>query len=188
MQQFTVSPDTTKAELYLYGERLLQEVCQVNSICLPTVRLQELRRYRVKGCYIRTRQRICIDLKACSSPVRIPGYRWSYPGWKSDLTPLGVMAHELGHHFWNMRRISRTDWADHRDIDGPVSSYEPTSEEAFAETFKLFCTNPDLLRLGRPSRYQFLRKHADPVVTMTWNDVLANAHPRILEIANRWTS
>ena len=55
-----------------------------------------------------------------------------------------------------------------------------------AEAARLFITNPDLLKRGRPMRYEIFREHYTPVVGHRWKTVLKNAHPKIITAAERW--
>ncbi len=74
---------------------------------------------------------------------------------QEDLSPTGVLAHELGHHFqWAMEEIGRLDpevpaifanW-NRLKLDRFWCEYGKTSQtECFAEAFRLNLTNPELL-------------------------------------------
>lgn len=141
---------------------------------------------------------IMVDLDLCVMPARRPGYAWSYPGYRADITPLGVHAHELGHYVLHHLKstISRAEWDAHRaawasvvHAEQPCTGYEPNEDEAFCEAFKIFVTNPDLLALGRPQRHRFLLGMGlEPLHSMCWREVLQHAHPAWIAAADRWVS
>lgn len=60
--------------------------------------------------------------------------------------------------------------------DERVSNYEPNACERFAESMKLFLSNPDLLKKSCPKRYEFLIKTIGliPVVKDSWEQVFKN--------------
>lgn len=65
----------------------------------------------------------------------------------------------------------------------PISGYCPNVQEWFAEMFRLFLTNPDLLRLLRPYVYRVLSADFRSVVKEPWDVVLASAPSRTVEAA-----
>jgi hypothetical protein len=69
----------------------------------------------------------------------------------------------------------------------PVTSYEPTAEEAFAETMRIFIMNPALLSAARPCRYAFLTTYFKPLHNLEWWEVLKNAPDFILQSAKKFT-
>lgn len=121
-----------------------------------------------------------------SRPVtKTPGFSWTFPGWKADLTALGVVAHEVGHYVHDQfRAIDTRHWRS----EAPVTSYEPNHYESFAEAVKLFMTNPDLLRVGRPLRYATLTSILEPPHLVPWRDVLTlrGAHEKFISAAGNW--
>lgn len=176
-------------------DTMLDAACAVADIFtslnrLPVVRVQD----RVSchyGFYRYGRDFVVVNMKRCRMPARVPGYSWSYPGYKADLTPYGVIAHELGHHVWYhiMRedRIKQASWKYTSKSGAPVSSYEPNPEEAFAESIKLWITNPALLRDGRPERFNYLQSLGLVTVHgLSWRSALCNAHPRLITAAEQW--
>jgi hypothetical protein len=109
----------------------------------------------------RGRRRMIVSVvpSLCAKPAPGVALAWSFPTYKTDRTPVGVVAHEIGHHVDFMLGVmehgGRADWrAMSRDR---VSSYEPCPEEAFAETMRLFILNPHLLEAVAPTRYAYLR-------------------------------
>lgn len=135
-----------------------------------------------------------VNLNKSATPVKNPGFRWSYTGFKADLTAPGVLAHEVAHHVkWRLEKKSKETKTSLLQalscvamIEAPVSSYEPDLEELWAEAGRLFILNPDLLLQGRPKRYAVLHAVLDPVHDLPWREVLKNAHPRIIAAAENW--
>lgn len=100
---------------------------------------------------------VSVTTQACARPAVGVARSWSFPSYKTDRTPVGVVAHEVGHHVDAMLHdVSyRPEWralAKER-----ITSYEPNMAEAFAESLRVFILNPGLLRMIAPGRYEFLR-------------------------------
>lgn len=121
---------------------------------------------------------ICVMVDKCTLPGR--GYSW--PAHVSDRTPYGVIAHELGHHAdWYMGQPAG---GIRKEVKEPMlSSYGSGDHEWFAEMFRLFFTNPPLLKILRPKTYEALL-YTFPVLTTRntrWEAVLeaTNAPARI---------
>ena len=151
------------------------------------------------GVYARSgaRARIIVDVSRCRTPSRVPGFSWSWPGYKADLSVAGVLAHELGHHVWAEIHRACEDaeaWVGHLEswrqihLHGvPVSSYEHDVEETFTESFKLFLLDPDLLRAGRPDRWELmLQSGLTPMHEAPWREVLKYAGEQRVAAAERW--
>jgi hypothetical protein len=66
-----------------------------------------------------------------------------------------------------------------------VSSYCPNDAEWFAEIFRVFVTNPDLLCRLRPKTYVELAKLFTPVFNDSWHDRLAGGPARTVAMAGR---
>jgi hypothetical protein len=136
---------------------------------------------------------IAVSVKKCRVATRVPGWSWTYPGYKADLTPYGVICHEFGHHVDHVlggaRGISkRKAWNEVINNEEEISGYEPNCMEAFAEAFRLFLTNPGLLKEGRPERWEYFTEtlKLTPPHSSSWKTVLKHAHPRIISAAERW--
>lgn len=69
--------------------------------------------------------------------------------------------------------------------DQPLTSYCPNDAEWFAEMFRLFVTNPDLLRLIRPATFDLIASDFRPSVTAAWDTVLESAPARTVVAAKR---
>jgi hypothetical protein len=138
-----------------------------------------------------------VNVKKTRVPVKVPGFQWSFTGYKSDLTLPGVLAHETGHHV-HFELEKRLNVGMRGKLMGclgylaaneaPVSGYEPNTHELFAEAMRLFILNPKLLEEGRPERHRFLTGHLNlkPSHQEPWRSVLQHAHPKIISAAEGW--
>ena len=115
---------------------------------------------------------------------------WSYPGYVIDRTPHGVLAHELGHHvdctLSTKKGSYGGDFSQQMRVkvnEPKLTNYCPNDWEWFAEMFRLFVTNSDLLRVVRPRTYSALCERFQPVITAGWRDVLRDAPQRTIEQA-----
>lgn len=178
---------TIREDLYVEGLKLVEELNRVNGI--PPVRVILVESLKNYGMY-ESPDLILINLPRTRPPTTNPGWSWTYPGYKADLTAYGVLAHENGHHiyFSIYHRIDKRKWREVLSSEAKVTSYEPNMSEAFAESLKLFSTNPDLLAQGRPLRYLFLTGELglEPVIKEGWREVLSEAHPKFLVAAESW--
>lgn len=173
-----------KKHAFFEGVDLCRKFCEANAIDDPTYKISE--RIGDYGQY--GQGTIVVNVNRCRPPS-VSNYSWSWPGYSADLTPLGVVTHELGHHwhFWyGVRDITR-DWKD--TIKGqrekPVSSYGAScTHEDIAEAFKLFVNNPTLLQELWPVRYELFRSYLEPVVTTHWRAILADS-PRHIKVVER---
>lgn len=103
---------------------------------------------------------VFVNVPHTAMPVQNPAYRsWSWPGWKTDRTAIGVVAHEVGHYVEHKLQLEAHGpaWcAIIAKYKKQVSGYEPVPSEAWAESMRLFILNPDLLRKALPQRYEFI--------------------------------
>lgn len=183
--------NNTKQTLFDNGVTLVTEFCNANDLPLPSITSVPINShlYRTRACGWYRRNGICIKVPACAAIGR-GGPAWSYPGYVIDRTPYGVLAHELGHyvdHTLTTRLGLRSRWGcwgfgttmRQQSNNAPkLTNYCPNDSEWFAEMFRLFCTNPNLLKAARPAAYEALCQHLTPVVRSTWQTVLANAPAR----------
>jgi hypothetical protein len=193
MPSIIVDPyDYDKRAAYEAAKILCVELLDANSLSHPTFDEDYLGRrgWAHYGLYRCKRKLLCVNVRASKLPVKTPGFAWSYTGYKADLTAPGVTAHELGHHIWNVMRVDEDAFAEAIEGERAVSSYEPITEESFAEACKLFVLNPDLLRQGRPKRYEFFTVALGlaPVVTETWDEILIHAHDRLIDAAAKFAN
>lgn len=182
-----------KEELLLRGQTLVEDFCRLNGIEAPGLELIASKDWKFSVCayYRPSTTRIC--LAKCAA-VGHAGMAWSYPGYTVDRTPYGVLAHELGHHIDVVKSVVKRAYFGDFSLniqkasgEAAISSYCPNPAEWFAEMFRVFATNPDLLRLLRPRTHQLLRDHFQPVFHDTWRDRLASAPDRTIAAAARKT-
>jgi hypothetical protein len=181
----------TKDELYQLGVQAAQEFLRVNNLTLPyfltyaeALRVNDFAPDTVKATIFLRRaggiggltvgsgtglyydKHIFVNVPRTASPVARPAYRsWSWPGWKTDRTAVGVVAHEVGHYVEHRLQLDgKLDPKMHglawralvAKYKKTVSGYEPVPSEAWAETMRLFILNPDLLQRALPQRYGFI--------------------------------
>jgi len=136
---------------------------------------------------------VFVNLKASARAVQNPCVMsWSYPRYKIDRTPTGVVAHETGHHVDEVFRLQGFPstqrnllWEKVVKESKRVTGYEPVLSESWAETMRLFILNPDLLRLGSPLRYDYvLSVGLKPSITDDFRTVLD--HPAYIAAAEKW--
>lgn len=179
----------TKTELFDQGVTILDRFYHHNKKLIKPYTVGHAF-FQHRGEYVPKENKILINLSNCRTPVIVPGYAWSYPGNKSDITPIGVLAHEMGHHC----HYSQKEWKgllwkarEVRELESPVTSYEPNAGEVIAEAFRLFILNPHLLLVGRPYRYSMISKLGfKPIERRSWKQVLKGAHPRIISTNEKW--
>jgi hypothetical protein len=179
----------------------LKEFSKVNNLEMPKVSISKAKN-NINGCYAFSNKEITVYYKNCRTPVKTPGYAWSYTGYKSDLTISGILAHEYGHYIDHIRGEGNNTFSDinykkiinliltENEIIDSHKYMQPYHHlhETIAESAKLFILNPDLLRIGRPKRYElFVNDYGlKPIVTESWTEVLKNAHPKIINSSETW--
>lgn len=180
-----------KQQLSVRGYELAERFCQLNSLPMPEVVDTPSDMWRVSSCAYYRAGTIKICLPKCASPGYV-GRSWSWPGYVIDRTPYGVIAHELGHHVDMLRGSNRQAyWSDFSDKmrmtsgEPAITGYAPNTAEWFAEIFRLFLTNPDLLRRVRPLAARELEYLFRPAEERSWQEVLADAPERTILMARR---
>lgn len=182
--------NTTKLDLYNRGVRVSRLFLKLNRIGPVAYGTFESKgkAWNLYGFY--RDAKIHVNVKKSLVPVKTPGFSWTYPGYKADLTAYGIVAHETGHYIADYQQMgfSRKMGTCLIGSEPPVSSYAPNEDEDFAEAIKLFITNPDLLQCGRPERYHYLVDALGlvPIVERPWREVLSKAHPRLIAAAENW--
>lgn len=176
-----------KGELYLDGLCLMSRFCEANELPLPKVtNLEE--RWHFKHCaYYRPDRGIVIHIPSCAH-IGTCGQAWSYPGYFIDRTPYGVIQHELGHHvdftLGEQRGSYGSEFSGKMRKDSgeeKLTNYCPNDWEWFAEMFRLFATNSELLKFIRPKTYALMCKRMAPVEVRPWREVLASAPARNIQ-------
>ena len=178
-----------KQECFDRAFKIVSNFVIANNVIMPEIVFTEKSEPKSVYCglYYPSKKLIIIDMKKCRPPTKTPGYAWSYPGYKADKTPYGVLLHEFGHHIYHTHKLSAVLCVLSKKEK--VSSYEPTFDERAAETFKLFLGNPDLLRVLCPQRYKTLVDLGfTPVIHKTWQQVLEGAHPKYKQTIEKFIS
>jgi len=172
----------THEELRENGVNLINEFCRINNFePITDISFKRVKKSNHTGMYWYDEKRIEIIENRIIKPTKVPGFKWSYPGYKADKTIIGVLAHETGHHIENCLKMREGGFLGNMlnfiFLNKKISSYEPNKYEAFAETMRLFITNPDLLKIYSPDRYTTLIKYLKlkPVITHKWYEVLKYA-------------
>lgn len=185
--------DETKEALYRLGLKACQEFLQENFLMEPLYFAgrapHAMNKWQNIGLCIE--DKIWVDISLTSLPAYNKGRAWSWPGYKTDRTATGVLAHETGHFIeWLIRtglkdgrgKPVERDWIQKRfsiavKQEKPISGYKPhILEEAFAEAMRLYITNPDLLAAGRPLRYELIRWELGLIpVGGPWREMLKEA-------------
>ncbi|MCG5239547.1 hypothetical protein MCW82_07165 [Azospirillum doebereinerae] len=186
------TPNTTKAALAVSGQAVMVQFCELNKIDVPTVEYHTVDKwpFDVCGYYRPTTINICVP--KCAG-IGVSGAAWSFPGHVVDRTPYGVITHELGHHVDVQRgRVVdryRSDFSRQmrQEVGEPkLTNYCPDDGEWFAEIFRLFVTNPDLLRGVRPRSYAALiERGLKPLWADDWESLLAGAPDRTIALCRR---
>ena len=90
-----------------------------------------------------------------------------------DDTIYGTILHEVGHyiheHYLNWEEIPMGERS--------VSNYEPNNREVFAETFRLYLSNPHLLSIWNPTRYNWMKSHFQKVKKTNWKATFNGVNP-----------
>ncbi len=176
----------TRKELLQKGQRHISDWCASNGILAPDVEIQSGESIFGVCAYYRS-NRIFIWTESCARIGRV-GRQWSYPGYVVDRTPYGVLAHELAHHVDSASGAAGGSlshaWFSLTGAE-PLTSYAPNTNEWFAEIFRLFVTNPDLLSLLRPHCYQLMNTKWKSVETRPWEVVLQGAERNINAARNK---
>lgn len=185
---------------YAQGVKLAMEFCDVNG--LPHAMIQSKKapkrqtgKHSTAGYYSPERKVIQVFPERCVVAMNSP-YQWTWPGYFADMTCLGVMLHELGHHVHFTHELSqqqhpwtlqiKSSWKpiallysrDVKPFEKPVTSYGATNaSEGIAEAMKVYVSNPTLLLALFPFHYKFFFKtlNLKPVVTQHWSEILAKS-------------
>ena len=147
-----------------------------------------------QGIGLYTNGRVWVDLSKTTVPRANKGPVWSWPGYKVDRTAAGVVAHETGHYVSDQLKVNRSvnaqRWLDILNVEKPLTGYEPTPEESFAETMRVYILNPHLLMCGRPMRHRFIQHtlRLSPATQSMFGVVLNGAPAHILNAAAKFAN
>lgn len=174
----------TKAQLFIEGESHIRTWCVLNHVDPPKVE-KSTQPEMFGTCAFYRDDVIYISVQACAH-VGTAGRAWSYPGYVVDRTPYGVLAHELGHHVERAHGaaggIVAAGWR-RETAEAPITGYCDNDNEWFAEMFRLFVTNPDLLQALRPRMFaKLIERWPKRAMCCSWEAVLRFA-PRQLGAA-----
>lgn len=205
MNYFQIDPNIhNKQDLWEIGKQINIAFLKLNNIKIPEIEIKNDlklgKRKILNGMYDSSNKTVYINLKRSRPATKNPGYSWSFPGYKSDMTPIGILSHEIGHHihYEKMNRQLNEKWFYEVLLKEPsITRYDNpkyyTSSiralyESIAEAFKLFITNPNLLKVGRPLRYNFIINefNVQPLHDIPWQDILLHAHPKFIKAAHSW--
>ncbi len=172
---------STLAEL---GRRRVVEFCQLNSLPRPTVTVVA-EKWRVDSCGYYRKAGINVCLPLCGTPcTEAQSRNWTWPGSVTDREPYGVICHELGHHCDWLAGKEQGSYGSEisRELkkesgEPAITSYCPNSAEWFAEMFRVFVTNPDLLSQVRPRTYKLFLIRWKPLPSQGWRHVLGSNVP-----------
>lgn len=182
----------TKIQLLASGVALVKAFCERNGLETPGLQVYSSTEWRFDSVCAYYRP-VCIHiaLSRCAHPGTA-GASWSWPGYVIDRTPHGVMAHELGHHVDHALSSVKGAYGGDFSVklrartgEPKLTNYCPNDWEWFAEIFRLFVTNPDLLERLRPKTHAELSRELDIVETREWFEVLDGAPARTIAQAER---
>lgn len=187
MSNESTSTGTTDKHLLLArGKGLMRQFCVANSLPEPAIEEADTKSWPFGVCAYYRANVTTIAVSRCAT-VGYAGMQWSFPGHSVDRTPYGVLQHELGHHVDVLKSTKRDRYRGdfsigmrQRSGESPITSYCPDDGEWFAEMFRLFVTNPDLLLQLRPRTHAQMVAHFRPVFHDTWRTRLAGAPDRTI--------
>ncbi len=190
-----------KRELLERGISRVTKFCELNCLPIPPINVVPKDQWNFHTCaYYRpntpSNKRYCINtginicIELCAK-VASPDDRrnWNWPCSITDREPYGVLCHELAHHVdWTTSDVKAVYSGNYskevfdRSGELAVTSYEPDNPvEWFAEIFRIFITNPDLLKQIRPWTYEILGEKWKPIPSKGWKHRLGeNVPDRIL--------
>lgn len=176
----------SKRSMLERGKALMVRFCAANGLPAPEVVEADTKNWPFGVCAYYRADVITIATDKCAA-IGYAGMQWSFPGHSVDRTPYGVIQHELGHHVDLTSSTKRGRYYGdfsiamrERCAEAPLTSYCPNDAEWFAEMFRLFVTNPDLLSKLRPRTYADLLTRFKPVFDDAWRERLHGAPDRTI--------
>jgi hypothetical protein len=183
------TPNTTTTSCVTEGITWVRQFITKNSLPPINVEIVSGNNWLFSPCAYYRRDTIYICVDKCARPCTDePSRNWSFPGNTVDRTPFGVLAHELGHHVdYHNSVTARGPYYGNFSIDmrkmtqeKPLTGYCPNDAEWFAEMFRLFVTNPNLLSQLRPVTYLKLAETFRTVTNEPWRTILRLAPLRVI--------
>lgn len=181
-----------KEDLFNRGSAMVALMCDMNDFEKPRITAWEAKAWHFPHtcAYYRKDSGINICLAKCAG-IGTAGRQWSYPGYTVDRTPYGVLAHELGHAFDLDEGDRKGPYFSNYSIgvrlrakEEPLTGYCPNDAEWFAEMFRLFVTNPNLLKAVRPKTHKVMVDDGFvPCIAQPWQHVLSSAPERTFQQA-----
>lgn len=172
-----------KITLAQLGVEMCKEFLLDNELVVPkfSILTPEDRYYHVNSCgFYRAKLGVHVMPQKCAN-LGVAGRNWSWPGHWIDRTPYGVVAHEVGHHVHHFH-YQNSNYVKDESGEKKLTNYCPNDLEWFAEMFRLFLTNPDLLRLIRPRTFGLLAEEFNCISEETWQQVLHDAPERHIKL------
>lgn len=196
---------TDKQELLELGRTRLKEICETNSLPVPPINVISKADWPFGVCAFyrpdtgATRKwaqpGISICLEKCQTPMlNSKGQNWTWPGYTVDREPYGVIMHECGHHFdWHAGKKKGSYYSEfssevmEQSGEEKLTNYCDNPAEWWAEMFRLFGTNPGLLKVLRPKTYAIILGKWEPVGEMKWMKALGDNVParNVIAIENK---
>ncbi len=192
MTPFIYDPVWTRLQLWQAAMIYSHQVCEAWNIPQPKIVPEpppHARKFSTGGTHYGlwiAPNRIWVNVKDSTTPARVRGRVWSYPGHKTDRTCFGILMHELAHHVCGHKKLAANEWRALVTQTRPVTSYEPNPNEAWAETVRIYISNPNLLRLARPRRFEYVAQYLPLLHVASWKDVLRKAPDFIIESASKF--
>lgn len=181
----------SKRSMFERGKALMARFCAANDLAVPAIEEADPKRWPFGVCAYYRDHVTTIAIDKCAG-IGTAGMQWSFPGHSVDRTPYGVVQHELGHHAdWLSSTKRGRYYGDFsialraRSGEAPLTSYCPNDAEWFAEMFRLFVTNPDLLARLRPRTHAELSTRFRPVFEDSWRARLTGAPDRTVRSIER---
>lgn len=153
------------------AKALVVRFCRLNNIELPKLSIEK--RCKAPSCYTEG------AYKYGGNVVTVYPGNTDFDSERSsryhliDDTIYGAILHEVGHyvheHCLNWEPIPMGERA--------VSNYEPNNREVFAETFRLYLSNPHLLSIWNPTRYSWMKARFQKVKKTNWEATFNGINP-----------
>lgn len=186
MSTIVVDPNSAT---YFRAKDVAAEWCTTNNLPVPAISTTPHRDWGFPDPGYYRNGKIVMCLAKCANAAnRRSKYAW--PGAIVDGSPLGVIAHELGHHVDHVRSAGYTgarfsEILRHSVGEAPLRAWAQTYDNWFAEATRLFITNPALLRLVRPRTFAELSRRFKPTEVRPWDVVLERAPDAVLKATIR---